>query len=59
MRRCVVSWLALLACVGLCAGCSDDDDGYSCGMQTTGIAGVAPDCMVWLECDDGAEWQLD
>jgi len=44
--------------LGVCAGCVDDD-GYDCGMQTTGIAGVAPDCMVWLRCQEEDEWQLD
>lgn len=41
------------------AGCGDDDDGDSCVMRTTGIAGVAPDCMVWMECGEDAKWQLD
>jgi hypothetical protein len=56
----LLRWIlvALLA-AALCAGCGDDDDGESCAMQTIGVAGVRPDCMVWLECNEDDRWELD
>jgi hypothetical protein len=41
MRAGAIVILTLALVLGV--GCGDDDDGDSCVMQTTGIAGVAPD----------------